>query len=61
MIMNKTKQFSVKGSYVSPDVKIATMRARRNILTGSLDGQYGNQGSAGHDGGYDPYDDDNDL
>lgn len=33
--MNKTKQFSVKGSYVSPDVKIATMRARRNILTGS--------------------------
>lgn len=61
MIMNKTKQFSAKESYVSPCVKIAAMRTKRNILTVSQDGQYGSQGSAGHDGGYDPYDDDNDL
>lgn len=33
--MNKTNQFNIKVSYVSPDVKIATVRARRNILTGS--------------------------
>lgn len=59
--MYRTKQFSVKGSYVSPCVKIAAMRTKRNILTVSQDGQYGSQGSAGHDGGYDPYNEDYDL
>lgn len=58
----KTNQlFNGKANYVSPSVKIASLRARRSIMTGSRDGLYGGQGSAGYNGDYDPYNEDNDL